>query len=193
MFFSLLHVIRQSSALVFILIYKARLCVCPSVRPPLTPKSDIFAQFFSILCVHFMLSQWYFCFVKRRWNTILPRFEGAHIAYWKASSLELCFAEIWMIRNVREWSEYKAGSSLGWRNWFYYFNERWWRIASDQQETQYTSHQPSLIRKHEIKLAFLPPQPPVNMLNFMNELFLEKNGPNVGIYCVVKDLSLFHL
>ena len=129
-----------------------------------------------------MLSQWYFCLVKRRWNTILPRFEGAHRAHWKASSLELCFAEIWMIRDVREWSEYKAGSSLGWRNWFYYFNERWWRIASDQQETQYTSNQPSLIRKHEIKLAFLPPQPPVNILNLMNELSRVKFEQKIGIY-----------
>ena len=43
---------------------------------------------------YFMLSQWYFCFVKRRWNTILPRFEGAHRAHWQASKIiSVCFVE----------------------------------------------------------------------------------------------------
>ena len=32
-----------------------------------------------------------YCFVKRRWNTILARFEGAHRAHWKASfSIIVC-------------------------------------------------------------------------------------------------------
>ena len=43
-----------------------------------------FAQFCAIF-PFLSQSQWYFCFVKRRWNMILPRFEGAHRAHWKAS------------------------------------------------------------------------------------------------------------
>ena len=49
----------------------------PFVHPP--PISNLL----SFVCPlpnfahYFMLSQWYFCFVKRRRNTILPRFEGA--------------------------------------------------------------------------------------------------------------------
>ena len=64
-----------------ILIYKARLCMCPSI--PLLSQMCYFCSILLIILCYVIL--WYFCFVKRRWNMILPRLEGAYRAHWKAS------------------------------------------------------------------------------------------------------------
>ena len=59
---------------------------CASIRHPLTPKSVIFAFPFPspsyLKCVKLPCKNKKFL---KTWNMILPRFEGAHRAHWKAS------------------------------------------------------------------------------------------------------------
>ena len=61
----------ETRSFISILTYKARLCVRPCVSVS-----------FSYLCI-VKSSKKFHC--KKRWNMILPRFKGAHRAYWKVS------------------------------------------------------------------------------------------------------------